>query len=34
MPTRRNFLINGASNTFVIEAGVRFNLIGAVESLK
>lgn len=34
MPTRRNFLINGAANTFVFEAGVRFNVIGAIAALK
>ncbi|MBK6486438.1 MAG: hypothetical protein IPF98_06155 [Gemmatimonadetes bacterium] len=34
MPTRRNFLINGAANTFVIEAGVRFNVIRAIDPLK
>lgn len=33
MPTRRNFLINGAANTFVVEGGVRFNLLGAIEKL-
>lgn len=31
MPTRRNFLINGASHTFVLEGGIRFNLLGAIE---
>ncbi len=30
MPTRNNFLLNGASNTFLIEAGVRYNLVGAI----
>jgi hypothetical protein len=34
MPTRNNFLINGAANTFVLEAGVRFNLLGAIDPLK
>lgn len=34
MPTRRNFLINGAANTFVLEAGLRFNLIRAIDPLK
>lgn len=31
MPTRSNFLINGAANTYLIEAGLRYNLAGAVE---
>lgn len=34
MPTRNNFLINGAANTFVFEAGLRFNVASAIESLK
>lgn len=34
MPTRRNFLINGAANTFVVQGGVRFNLLGAIEPLQ
>jgi len=34
LPTRRNFLINGAANTFVLEAGLRFNLVGAIEKLQ
>lgn len=34
MPTRRNFLINGAANTFVVEGGLRFNLLGAIEKLQ
>ena len=34
LPTRRNFLINGAANTFVLEAGLRFNLLGAIEKLQ
>ena len=34
MPTRRNFLINGAANTFVFEGGLRFNVAGAIEKLK
>ncbi|GMV08853.1 MAG TPA: hypothetical protein PKC83_03850 [Gemmatimonadaceae bacterium] len=33
MPTRRNFLINGAANTYVLEAGLRFNLLGAIDKL-
>lgn len=31
MPTRNNFLLSGAANTFLVEAGVRFNLLGAIE---
>ncbi len=34
MPTRRNFLINGAANTFVLQGGVRFNLLGAIERVQ
>lgn len=34
MPTRNNFLLNGAANTFVFEAGLRFNVANAIESLK
>lgn len=34
MPTRRNFLINGGANTFMFEAGVRYNLAGAIERLQ
>ncbi|MEO6446414.1 MAG: hypothetical protein ABIZ91_06960 [Gemmatimonadaceae bacterium] len=34
MPTRNNFLINGAANTFMLEAGVRFNLLSAIERLQ
>lgn len=34
MPTRNNFLISGSANTFMIEGGVRFNLLGAIEKLK
>ncbi len=34
MPTRRNFLINGAANTFVLQGGVRFNLLGAIEKVQ
>ena len=33
MPTRRNFLINGASNTTMIEAGIRYNLATAIEKI-
>lgn len=31
MPTRRNFLLSGAANTFQLQAGVRYNLVGAIE---
>ncbi len=34
MPTRRNFLINGASNTTMIEAGLRYNLTNAIEKMR
>lgn len=34
MPTRNNFLINGAANSFVVEGGLRFNLLGAIEKLQ
>jgi hypothetical protein len=34
MPTRNNFLINGAANTYQFEGGLRFNLASAVERLK
>lgn len=34
MPTRNNFLFSGASHTFVIEAGLRYNLARAIEQLK
>ena len=34
MPTRNNFLINGAANTFMLEAGVRFNLLKAIDRLQ
>lgn len=33
IPTRRHFLINGSSNTFALEAGLRFNLLGAIDRL-
>ncbi|HEX4935709.1 MAG TPA: hypothetical protein VFV33_21160 [Gemmatimonadaceae bacterium] len=33
LPTRNNFLINGAANTFVLETGLRFNLLSAIEKL-
>jgi len=31
MPTRDNFLINGSSNTFMFEGGLRFRLSDAIE---
>ena len=31
MPTQSNFLINGAPNTYMLEAGLRYNLAGAIE---
>ncbi|MEO7962444.1 MAG: hypothetical protein ABIT38_00885 [Gemmatimonadaceae bacterium] len=31
MPTRNNFLLNGSANTFMIEAGIRYNLVAAIE---
>jgi hypothetical protein len=31
LPTRSNFLINGAANTFVVEAGLRYRIAGAIE---
>ncbi|MBC7897794.1 MAG: hypothetical protein H7066_20410 [Cytophagaceae bacterium] len=34
MPTRNNFLFAGASHTFVLEAGLRYNLARAIEQLK
>jgi hypothetical protein len=34
MPTRRNFLIAGSTHTFVLEAGLRYNLASAIEPLK
>jgi hypothetical protein len=34
MPTRNRFLINGAANTAVFEAGLRYNLASAIERLK
>lgn len=32
MPTRNNFLLNGAANTFVLEAGIRYNLASAISN--
>ena len=32
MPTRNNFLINGGAHTYVVEAGVRYNLLSAIDS--
>lgn len=34
MPTRNNFLLSGASHTFVFEGGIRFNLARAIDTLK
>ncbi len=34
MPTRNNFLISGASHTFVLEGGLRFNVASAIDVLK
>jgi hypothetical protein len=33
MPTRNRFLINGRSNTYLLEAGLRYNLVDAIEKL-
>ena len=33
MPTGREFLLNGDSNTYMLEAGVRFNMGSAIERL-
>lgn len=33
MATRNRFLINGKANTYLIEGGVRFNLVDAIEKL-
>ena len=30
MPTRSNFLMNGAANTYMIEGGIRYNLVNAI----
>lgn len=34
MPTRNNFLINGGANTFMLEAGIRYNLLSAIDRLQ
>jgi hypothetical protein len=34
MPTRNNFLFAGASHTFVVEAGLRYNLARAIDPLR
>lgn len=34
MPTRNNFLISGASHTFVLEGGLRFNMASAIDVLR
>jgi hypothetical protein len=31
MPTRNRFLLSGAANTYVLEAGIRYNLVSAIE---
>lgn len=33
MPTRNRFLINGKANTYLLEAGLRYNLVDAIEKL-
>jgi hypothetical protein len=33
MATRNRFLINGKANTYLIEAGLRYNLVDAIEKL-
>jgi hypothetical protein len=33
MPTRNRFLINGKANTYLLEAGLRYNLTDAIEKL-
>ena len=33
MPTRNRFLINGKSNTYLLEGGLRYNLVDAIEKL-
>ena len=33
MSTRNRFLINGKANTYLLEAGLRYNLVGAIERL-
>jgi hypothetical protein len=34
MPTRSNFLLNGASHTFMFDAGIRYNLSTAIDRLR
>jgi hypothetical protein len=34
MPTRSNFLLNGASHTFMFEGGIRYNLSTAIDRLR
>ena len=34
MPTRSNFLINGGANTFMLETGIRYNLLRAIDRLQ
>jgi len=33
MSTRNRYLINGKPNTFLLEAGLRYNLTDAIEKL-
>ena len=33
MATRHRFLINGKANTYLLEAGLRYNLVDAIEKL-
>ena len=33
MATRNRFLINGKANTYLLEAGLRYNLVDAIEKL-
>jgi hypothetical protein len=33
MPTRNRFLIDGKPNTYLVEAGIRYNLVDAIEKL-
>ena len=33
MATRNRYLINGWANTYILEAGLRYNLVDAIEKL-
>jgi hypothetical protein len=33
MPTQNRYLINGKANTYLIEGGLRYNLVDAIEKL-